>query len=133
MLKNYRYFLKQVYFHHFQLLYFFLPESILNVSTHKNIRNFLLDTHRNIEIFPLGNAFKGVQSECILLKLSEVTKEENRIIVEKDKRYTLNIKNISPPHYLIFANIKSFTRFKIPKDKNFENKSGDLIDIFTPL
>ena len=82
-------------------LYFFLPESILNVSTHKSIRNFLLNTHRNIEIFPLGNAFKGVQSECILLKLSEVTKEENRIIVEKDKRYTLNIKNISPPHYLI--------------------------------
>lgn len=30
-----------------------------------------------------------------------MTKEENRIIVEKDKRYTLNIKNISPPHYLI--------------------------------
>lgn len=86
-------------------LNFFLPESILNVSTHKNIRKFLLNTHRNIEILPLGMAFKGVQSECVLLKFSEITKCESQITVKKEKRYKLNIKNITAPDYLISYNV----------------------------
>ena len=86
-------------------LNFFLPESILNVSTHKNIRKFLLNSHRNIEILPLGMAFKGVQSECILLKLSEIIKGDTQIIVEKGTRYKLNSKNITAPDYLIPYNV----------------------------
>ena len=86
-------------------LNFFLPESILNVSTHKNIRKFLLNSHRNIEILPLGMAFKGVQSECILLKLSEIIKGDTQIIVEKGSRYKLNSKNITAPDYLIPYNV----------------------------
>lgn len=86
-------------------LNFFLPESILNVASHKNIRKILLNSHRNIEIFPLGMAFKGVQSECVLLKLSEIMENESQIIVEKDKKYKLNIKNITSPNYLISYNI----------------------------
>ena len=86
-------------------LNFFLPESILNVSAHKNIRKVLLNSHRNIEILPLGMAFKGVQSECILLKLSEIIKGDTQIIVEKGTRYKLNSKNISAPDYFISYNI----------------------------
>lgn len=86
-------------------LNFFLPESILNVASHKNIRKILLNSHRDIEIFPLGMAFKGVQSECVLLKLSEIMENESQIIVEKDKKYKLNIKNITSPNYLISYNI----------------------------
>lgn len=86
-------------------LNFFLPESILNVSAHKNIRKILLNSHRNIEILPLGMAFKGVQSECILLKLSEIVKDNPQIIVEKSTRYKLNSKNISAPDYFISYNI----------------------------
>lgn len=86
-------------------LNFFLPESILNVASHKNIRKILLNSHRNLEIFPLGMAFKGVQSECVLLKLSEIMENESQIIVEKDKKYKLNIKNITSPNYLISYNI----------------------------
>lgn len=86
-------------------LNFFLPESILNVSAHKNIRKILLNSHRNIEILPLGMAFKGVQSECILLKLSEIVKDNTQIIVEKGTRYKLNSKNISAPDYFISYNI----------------------------
>ena len=86
-------------------LNFFLPESILNGASHKNIRKNLLNRHRNIEIFPLGMAFKGVQSECVLLKLSEIMENESQIIVEKDKKYKLNIKNITSPNYLISYNI----------------------------
>lgn len=82
-------------------LYFFLPESLLNVSTHKNIRKFLLSLRRNIEITPLGMAFKGVQSECVLLKLSEITNKETEIIIKKETSYALNKKNISAPDYFI--------------------------------
>ena len=86
-------------------LNFFLPESILNVAAHKNIRKFLLNTHRNIEILPLGTAFTGVQSECVLLKLSEIAKYESQITVEKERQYKLNIKNITAPDYLISYNV----------------------------
>ena len=96
-------------------LNFFLPESILNVSTHKNIRKFLLDSHRNIEILPLGMAFKGVQSECVLLKLSEITTTEPQIIVKKDTTYKLNAKNISAPDYFISYNVSE-------NDDNILNK-----------
>ncbi len=96
-------------------LNFFLPESILIVSTHKNIRKFLLDSHRNIEILPLGMAFKGVQSECVLLKLSEITTTEPQIIVKKDTTYKLNAKNISAPDYFISYNVSE-------NDDNILNK-----------
>ena len=105
-------------------LYFFLPESILNVSTHKNIRKFLLNTHRNIEIFPLGMVFKGVQSECVLLKLSGITDGKNHIIVEKEKRYNLNIKNISPPNYFISYTVCE--RDDIILNKLYSTKSAKL-------
>ena len=96
-------------------LNFFLPESILNVSTHKNIRKILLDSHRNMEILPLGMAFKGVQSECVLLKLSEITTTEPQIIVKKDTTYKLNAKNISAPDYFISYNVSE-------NDDNILNK-----------
>ena len=86
-------------------LNFFLPESILNVAAHKNIRKFLLNTHRNIEILPLGTAFKVFQSECVLLKLSEIAKDESQITGEKERQYKLNIKNITAPDYLISYNV----------------------------
>ena len=86
-------------------LNFFLPESILNVSTHKNIRKVLLNSHRNIEIIPLGMAFKGVQSECVLLKLSKVVKGKTLITVKKNTRYILNSKNITAPNYFISYNV----------------------------
>ncbi len=82
-------------------LCFFLPESILNVSAHKNIRRFLLECKRDIEIFPLGVAFNGVQSECILLKLSEKVETEIHIKVKNGKDHELDISNIAPPYYFI--------------------------------
>lgn len=86
-------------------LNFFLPESILNIGAHKNIRKFLLDSERNIEITPLGKAFKGVQSECILLKLSEKSSRETEITVNAEKIVKLDKKSISAPDYLISYNV----------------------------
>lgn len=86
-------------------LYFFLPESILNVTTHKSIRKYLLNLKRDIEITPLGNAFKGVQSECILMKICSETENQSRIKICKDPEIIFEKENIKEPNYLISYNI----------------------------
>ena len=82
-------------------LNFFLPESILTVSAHKNIRRFLLECKKNIEIVPLGVAFKGVQSECVLLKLLGKCTNKPEIKVKRKTEYTLDIGKITAPDYFI--------------------------------
>ena len=106
------------------VLNFFLPESVLNVGTHKNIRKFLLESKRNIEIIPLGMAFKGVQSECILLKLSAKTNADVKIIVKNDTEVILDKKNIIAPDYLISYNVSDFDNEII--NKIYSTKSTKL-------
>lgn len=91
-------------------LNFFLPESILNVGAHKNIRKFLLESGRNIEITPLGKAFKGVQSECIFLRLSEKKYDNVQIVVKNDSDVVLDKKNIVPPDYLISHDVSNIDK-----------------------
>lgn len=86
-------------------LFFFLPHSFLNVSTHKNIRKHILKTVSQIEIKLLGNAFKGVLSEAILLRLKKHN-NINQIIEVEDKngkRYSIKKVNIVAPDYIIAA------------------------------
>lgn len=106
------------------MLNFFLPESILNVGTHKNIRKFLLESKRNIEITPFGTAFKGVQSECVLLKLSAKTKDDTKIVVKNDTDVILDKKNIVSPDYLISYSVSDFDNEII--NKIYSSKSTKL-------
>jgi len=87
-------------------LYFFLPYSFLNVSAHKNIRKYILDSISQIKIKLLGKAFKGVLSEAILLKLKKRNNDENCLIEIEDKKgktYNVNRYNIVAPDYIISA------------------------------
>lgn len=86
-------------------LYFFLPHSFLNVSSHRNIRKHILNSIPQIEIKLLGNAFKGVLSEAILLSLKRHDNSKRVIEVEdkKGKRYSLDRANIISPDYIITA------------------------------
>jgi 16S rRNA G966 N2-methylase RsmD len=86
-------------------LYFFLPHSFLNVSTHKNIRKHILNSIPQIEIKLLGNAFKGVLSEAILLSLKKHDNAKCVIEVEdkKGERYSLDRASIISPDYIITA------------------------------
>jgi len=52
-------------------LFFFLPHSFLNVATHRNIRNYVFTGNNKIVIKLLGNAFKGVLSESVLILHTE--------------------------------------------------------------
>ena len=82
------------------LLFFFLPESILTVASHKNIRKFLLQTKRDIDITPFGAAFKGVQSECVLIKLSEKKNIPAHLYVKTEHTHEIALKKICAPDLL---------------------------------
>lgn len=105
-------------------LYFFLPHSFLNVATHKNIRKYILNSKLQIEIKILGNAFKGVQSEAILLRLKRHVSANHVIEVEdkNGKRYSLNMATIIAPNYIITStssNIDEAILNKLFKSEHF--------------
>ncbi|HOC41136.1 MAG TPA: N-6 DNA methylase [Bacteroidales bacterium] len=89
------------------VLYFFLPYSFLNVSTHRNIRKYILESPLQIEIKLLGNIFKGVLSEVILLILKKDSYNYNNKIIKIKRndgtQYFLNRDNIIGPDYIITA------------------------------
>ena len=83
-------------------LYFFLPYSFLNVAMHKKIRQYIFNENNRITIKLLGNAFKDVLSESILLYLTDSSLEENIAIKNKNGNiYQIPIRNISPPYYTV--------------------------------
>jgi hypothetical protein len=86
-------------------LYFFLPHSILNVSAHKNIRKVLLSSDGSIFIKLLGNAFKGVLSEAILLRIENGISSETIIVEQKNNEHSLIHRNsIDDKDCIISAN-----------------------------
>ena len=88
-------------------LYFFLPYSFLNVSTHKNIRRIVFNNDNKIYIKLLGNCFKGVLSESILFGMEKsLNEKEITIQSKKGKNYTIPIKNITAPDYIITGKIE---------------------------
>jgi type I restriction-modification system DNA methylase subunit len=85
-------------------LFFFLPHAFLNVAAHMNIRHFVFNKENKISIKLLGNAFKGVLSESILIHIKKSFNESNITIQNKiGKVYQLPIKNIVPPDYIVSA------------------------------
>lgn len=89
-------------------LYFFLPYSFLNVVTHHNIRRVIFNNN-GISIKLLGNAFKGVLSESILLHIqTKRNTQKNIFITDKNgNKYTLHKKNITAPYYIVSAASKA--------------------------
>lgn len=71
---------------------FVLPEAILNVRTHKRIRELILKECRIRKIAYLGNAFDGVQAPCIILELEKTSEgfSTSGIIIEnKDRSFII--------------------------------------------
>jgi len=82
---------------------FVLPESITNVKTHYDIRNFI-DSHFNIEkIDILGKCFKKVLSSVIIIQMVKGNEEENIITVKnRDNIYSINQKRFNSNKNCIF-------------------------------
>jgi type I restriction-modification system DNA methylase subunit len=85
-------------------LFFFLPHAFLNVAAHKNIRNYVFGKNNKAHIKLLGNAFKGVLSESILLSVKNIS-DEDRITIQNKTGNTWQLprKNIVPPDYIVSA------------------------------
>ena len=89
-------------------IYFFLPHSFLNVATHKNIRKYIFNENFKISIKLLGNAFKGVLSESILLYLKNDSNDNSIVIQDKEgSTYQLPLGNIKSPDFIVSATIKT--------------------------
>ena len=85
-------------------LFFFLPHAFLNVAAHKNIRNYIFYNDYKIKIKLLGNAFKGVLSESILIFIKKnLTKNSITIQDKTGNVWQLPQKNIVPPDYMVSA------------------------------
>ena len=64
------------------ILSFLLPESILNVKTHKNIREFILKFSQIKKIIYLNRVFKNVFTPVIRLDLKKGLKNNNSTIIQ---------------------------------------------------
>jgi len=85
-------------------LYFFLPFSFLNVAGHRKIRSLIFNRDKKISITLLGNAFKGVLSESILLHVKSNSVEKNVYIKSTHGgKYCLPLESIAPPDYIVSA------------------------------
>lgn len=71
-------------------LIFILPESILNVKAHQDIRNFILSNMSIDEISLFGKAFNGVLTDVITLKLINKNFSNNQIKIFAKKAMTLS-------------------------------------------
>jgi len=100
-------------------LYFFLPYSFLNVAAHKNIRRSIFTGNNRIKIKLLGNAFKGVLSESVLLHLTNSAPKENIAVQNKDGNINqIPLNEILPPDFIISASGNEQDRLLIEKIYN---------------
>ena len=108
-------------------LYFFLPHSFLNVAAHRKIRHWVFNGNNKISIKLLGNAFKGVLSESILLHLKNSPAEKSIYIENKNENiYQIPLQSIIPPDYIVSATSK--TQDTLIIDKIFNTKHTTLAD-----
>lgn len=71
-------------------MFFVLPESILNVKVHKDIREFILNTFQITRINIAGRAFSNVLSNTITIQLTKRKNKSSNIAIKKENK-NLNI------------------------------------------
>ena len=81
---------------------FVLPESILNIKTHSDIRKYILENSSISEIRLLGKVFSGVLSGVVLLKL-EKSNREDVLISTFENSYNILQQNFKTNKHYNFA------------------------------
>ena len=69
---------------------FILPESILNVGVHSDIREFILNHFHIDKIELLGKAFAGVLTDTLLIDLSKINTNKSIGIITDTEKFKLN-------------------------------------------
>lgn len=85
------------------IISFILPESILNVKTHKDIREIILKNTRIKKVSYLKRVFKNVFTPVIRIDLEKNMKEIGRVeICKENEKYFVNQAKWKNNHDLIF-------------------------------
>lgn len=106
-------------------LSFVLPEAVLNVKAHTDIRRIILQSNSIKYLEFLGNVFDGVQCPCIILQIIHTNKPFSTIgLTVNDGKQTFNITTKRPVTSECFSFLTSDTEYKIlEKIKNLNNTS----------
>lgn len=104
-------------------LAFVLPEALLNVKAHSDIRNTIINESNIKEIKYLGNAFDGVQCPCIILRLEKSTKTNSTvgmIVDDGTREFQIRTERILNSDYFSFLTTDDEYNIleKIKKTKN---------------
>jgi tRNA1(Val) A37 N6-methylase TrmN6 len=83
-------------------LSFLLPESILHVKVHADIRKYILENTRVERITHLGRIFTNVFSPVIRLDLKKGKKGSSFYFVNKNRRYQVDQNRFSGNRYHVF-------------------------------
>lgn len=105
-------------------LFFVLPEAILNVKTHKTIRQIILDNTSIEYLEYLGNMFDKVQCPSVILKLQKSKKAFSSTgmrVKTKDSEFVINThRKVSSETFNFNMSDEEYDLFK--KIMNKENK-----------
>lgn len=105
-------------------LFFVLPESILNVKTHKTIRQIILDNTSIEYLEYLGNMFDKVQCPSVILKLQKSKKAFSSTgmrVKTKDSEFVINThRKVSSETFNFNMSDEEYDLYKKIMDK--ENK-----------
>ena len=105
-------------------LFFVLPESILNVKTHKTIRQIILDNSSIEYLEYLGNMFDKVQCPSVILKLQKSKKAfsiTGMRVKTKDSEFVINThRKVSSETFNFNMSDEEYDLYKKIMDK--ENK-----------
>lgn len=97
---------------------FLLPTSILNVKTHKDIRQYILDNGNLSKITLYDNTFTGVTTKYVDLEIENIAAKENVIIDDGKTIHIENKENFKLTNNNVFTIINSQSKKIIDKIKN---------------
>lgn len=107
-------------------LTFVLPEALLNVKAHTNIREIILQSCSIKNLDYLGNAFDGVQCPCIILDLQcnhLPLSTLGTVVNNRNKKYTIHTEREVSSNYFSF--ITSDEEYNVLKKiKNTEHATS---------
>lgn len=115
-------------------LFFILPESILYVGTHLNIRKKIFEKNHSVKIYHFGQAFKGVMSPIIRLEIEKTGSKS--VIVREGKELEFSreqlVKNqYRPPFVSSVAEIETLEKILSTPSFTLERKCRFGIGIVT--
>lgn len=104
---------------------FLLPQSILNVKTHQDIRKYLLKTTDLKEIRLHPGSFSGVMTKYISLEAEKNKKATSTFtIIDNKNEYRIEKKSLTAQNHFVINTIDSTDREIL--DKAFSKKKYDL-------